>query len=485
MRASLLLLFAPLLLACPDDGRLGSGDDDDAAGPADDDDSAAPDDDDAAGDDDDSGPPPDPCDPNPCTDPDLPYCIDDGVCVACRDNADPPPLGFCDEGICVGYDPVCLDHAWSCSSAPGYEAVELSCDGFDNDCDGSVDEDDICPDCDYVLPDIEAQLHSMWDLDFDFQCNTFLTTNISGPDYTTWIPLGGPATTYYGNANQNMGFALVDPDPSNERVVVTYQCCPACGCQATNGLTLLYTCDDDTDPACGCAGQANCPGFLDEPFLPTGQLDTTFLFNGWNISTPNGLAVGPRNSYFVGNFRPQTCSDEAGCVACDPDNPGVVCTTDQPNCCDDGTLGRLARFTTPSSLGVSTWSVVAILDGEEILGLAAGRDTVLVGTKTASGGGNLYRYDPQTNGTTLLQSYEAPVYSITQARWTGDWFLAVDAVPEIRRLSEDGTLPLPLPASIPDDPPFMGVLVWAPDGQLYRLIGRGDVAATLEVYPLE
>ena len=478
-RHSLPLALLLLLVGCPQ--PTGRVDDDDGT----DDDDVASDDDSAAPDDDDSAPPVDPCDPDPCTDPELPYCIDDGVCVACRDSDDPSPPGFC-QGICADSDPICALNAWSCSNVPGYEPEEISCDGFDNDCDGEVDEGSICPDCTFPMPEIEAQLHSKWDIDFDFDCNTYLTTNISGPDYTTMVPMdpAEPASTWTGNANQNMGFALVDPDPDNRRVVVTYQCCPACGCQATNGLTLLYTCEP-SDPGCGCVGQANCPGFLDEPFLPTGQLDTSFPFNGWNISTPNSLAVGPRNTYYVGNFKPESCSDDAGCAACDPDHPGLFCSMGQPNCCDDGTLGRLAQFTLPTSSVSPSWRTVAIFDGEEILGLAAGRDTsVLVGTRVSPSEGRLYRFDPVTEQATLLGTYEAPVYSITQARWSGDWYIAVDAVPEIRRLAEDGVTSLPLPAGIPDDPPQMGVLQWAPDGQLYRLIGHGDVAATVEVYAL-
>ena len=110
---------------------------------------------------------------------------------------------------------------------------------------------------------------------------------------------------------------------------------------------------------------------------------------------------------------------------------------------------------------------------------------MLVGTKISASEGRLYRYDPTTDSSTLLATYAGPVYSITQARWTGDWYLAIDAVPEIVRLAEDGTTVLPLPASIPEDPPNMGVLQWAPDGQLYRLIGYGDTTSPLEVYALD
>jgi hypothetical protein len=158
------------------------------------------------------------------------------------------------------------------------------------------------------LERIRANLTGIWDVDFDAQCNTYLTSLVSGPDFATIVPgAGGAASTYLGNANQNMGYGLVDPDPTNQRVVVTYSCCENCNCLAKNGITLLYTC---SGPGCGCEGQTNCPGFLDAPFLPTAVKDTGLMHGGIQITSPTGLAAGPGNTYFVGNFEPEVCADE-------------------------------------------------------------------------------------------------------------------------------------------------------------------------------
>jgi hypothetical protein len=443
------LFLLGTLAACPQQPE--PVDDDDGTLPVADDDDSSTDDDDSSTDDDDA-PPPDPC---------------------------PEPAPAC-EGICALYDAECTPQGWSCS-APGMETVELTCDGFDNDCDGEVDEGDVCPDCAFDPLRIDPELYAIWDVDFDFDCNTYLTTLVSGPDWTVMVPEDAtqPATTWYGNANQNMGYALVDPDPSNRRVVVTYSCCASCGCQAQNGLTLLYTCQP-ADPGCGCAGQTNCPGFLESAFLPSGYEDTSMSFNGTLITTPNSLAVGPRNTYYVGNYRPATCSDEAGCVACDPANPNVFCDLAQPNCCDSAAAGRLVQFTLPTATAGASWRVAAIFEGELILGLATGRDSsVLIGTDQ----GNVYRWDPVASTSTLLQTYAGAVFSITQHRTQGDWYLEVRADPKIVRLSEAG-VPMALPAGVPANPAEEGVLQWGPDGQLYRLIGHADSASTLTPYPL-
>ena len=257
-------------------------------------------------------------------------------------------------------------------------------------------------------------------------------------------------------------------------------CCAGCACQSVNGLTLLHTCDPSQSD-CGCAGQSNCPGFLNEPFLAAGFEDTRVTMAGRALSSPTGLAVGPHNAYFVGNFRPRTCSNDPACDPCDPDHPDLWCSTDRPNCCDSSALGRLVQFTLPEAGQAARWRVVWILTGEHIGGLAAGRDgSVMVGTWAASGGGNLRRYDPVHRTLSLVAHYPGTVFSVTQARQSGDWYVDVQTSPGLYRLAEDGT-PLALPPGVPADPGGDGALQVGPDNHLYRVVWS---PTTLQVYPL-
>jgi hypothetical protein len=410
-----------------------------------------------------------------------PYCdTDSGACVACVSGASMPPAGLC-QGICSLVAPSCVAHEWQCTG-PGYEAVETSCDGFDNDCDGQIDEG--CPPCTVAIDKVNQSLGSVWDIDFDFGCNTYLTSLISGPDFTRVVPFdeAQPVATYYGNANQDMGFGLVDPDPNKKRVVVSYSCGDA-SCQASNGMTLLYTCSP-ADPGCGCAGQANCPGFLNQPFLASAPPTTTALsFNGFAVSIPTGLAVATGSRYFVGNFQPLTCDSSPACTPCDPSHPGVTCTAGK-SCCDTSPFGRLVEFTLPKPGAEPTFRVDRILEGEQIFGLASARNgTVWIGTYVSPTKGNLYRYDPIYNLLTLVSTHAGTPFSITQSRASGDWYIELRASPKLIRLSEFGQ-PLPLPATVPSDPAQQGVLQAGPDNKLYRLIGKVDATSSLEVYDL-
>jgi hypothetical protein len=400
--------------------------------------------------------------------------IDSGGCVGA--------LPAC-TGVCALTTPTCEASTWVCRG-PGFEAIETSCDGYDNDCDGATDED--CATCTVDEATIRLNLGSAFDLDFDFGCRAYLTSIISGADFTKVVPavgeLGG-VQQYFGNANQDMGFALVDPNPDQQRVVVTYMCCVGCGCLARNGLTFLYTCGRG-DPGCGCAAETNCPGFLDAPFLAAPQEDTALMTNGFPVSTPTGLAIGPGGSFYVGNWRPETCSIDPACTTCDPDHPGVECSATRLSCCYPSALGRLARFTPPGAGVEPTWRVVRELSGEQIFGLATGRDgSVWIGTYVSATEGRLHRYDPVADTIALVRTYPGAVYSLTQDRRSGDWYAELRASPKLVRLAEDGAA-LALPATVPADPAGDGTLQVGPDRRLYRLRSQADGEATLDVYAL-
>jgi formylglycine-generating enzyme required for sulfatase activity len=60
-----------------------------------------------------------------------------------------PPDAALQDGVCAGAAQVCAG-AWSepdYAALPGYEVVETTCDGQDNDCDGATDEDVTPPPC--------------------------------------------------------------------------------------------------------------------------------------------------------------------------------------------------------------------------------------------------------------------------------------------------------------------------------------------------
>jgi len=74
----------------------------------------------------------------------------DNDCDGSEDNIpDPPPADHTD-GVCVDSTKVCgAAGSWDepdYSGISGYEAVERTCDGDDNDCDGAADEDCVCED---------------------------------------------------------------------------------------------------------------------------------------------------------------------------------------------------------------------------------------------------------------------------------------------------------------------------------------------------
>jgi len=82
----------------------------------------------------------------------------DNDCDGNKDNGlTPPPAGMTD-GVCVGQVKVCLLE-WiepDYSQITGYEGIETSCDGDDNDCDGTPDPGCACIDGDTQLCPLQA-----------------------------------------------------------------------------------------------------------------------------------------------------------------------------------------------------------------------------------------------------------------------------------------------------------------------------------------
>lgn len=414
-----------------------------------------------------------------------PDASDAGAHDATSRDAEPVDAGGCPspapscQGVCALAPARCDDDQWVCDQGPGHEAIETTCDGFDNDCDGERDEG--CPSCVVQEPELRNHLSSIADIDFDAACTGYLTSLVSGPDYTWVVPSSGAGRQYFGQANQNMGYALVDPDPRTQRVVVTYSCCESCNCQAQNGLTLLYTCTA-TMSGCGCSGQSNCPGFLDAPFLGAGYEDAPVAWG--TISTPSGLAAGPGGAYFVGNWRPSNCGSPSACVSCGPTDQSFCQASDTP-CCDDRAAGRLAQFTLPGAGLEPSFRVVAVFEDETIVGLASGRaGELMVGTSSASGG-DLHRYDPSQGIATRVRRFGGTVASVTQDRRSGDWYVEEVGTSSstLHRLSEDGA-PRTLPIGLPRHPPGRGALQVGPDDRLYRIQIGVDGPSGLEVWTL-
>jgi hypothetical protein len=217
--------------------------------------------------------------------------VDAGTC--------PMPIPAC-SGVCAATPPVCVGGAWECTG-PGFEPVEVSCDGYDNDCDGSVDEG-VCSTCAVPVAAIQPNLGSIWDIDFDYSCRTYLTSLISGPDFTRVVSAtrrGSRAHVLRQRQPEHglrAGRSRSDEGSPRRHVRVL----PNLQRLRVQRLHAPLTCAP-ADPGCGCAGQTNFPGFLDAPFLAASLFDTSVSLNGFAVSTPNGLAVGPGDRYYAGN----------------------------------------------------------------------------------------------------------------------------------------------------------------------------------------
>ncbi len=97
---------------------------------------------------------------------------------------------------------------------------EETCDNLDNDCDGQTDEGNTCAVPVALLSTLQANIYSVWDIDFDAAGNTYLTSYVSGPDFMRVVTPQGNVTTLYGVSDWNMGYGEVKPDGSTK--IVSY-----------------------------------------------------------------------------------------------------------------------------------------------------------------------------------------------------------------------------------------------------------------------
>jgi hypothetical protein len=202
-------------------------------------------------------------------------CVDDVCVTTCQgQDPDPCPMGQqCDiiSGECQPLDAVC-------TLAGGYTACGATTCGPGTVCDGANECLPIAP-CSAVacadgacwgalcscMRKVDCQEPSamllngpfsteIGGIDFADDCNAWMVTLRSGPDYVRRLTPAGELTTWTGVANLNMGEVkilkrLTIPQLTQElpfssgytppqpveglgEVAITYTCCPTCGCQA-------------------------------------------------------------------------------------------------------------------------------------------------------------------------------------------------------------------------------------------------------------
>lgn len=197
-------------------------------------------------------------------------------------------------------------------------------------------------------------------IDFADDCNAWMVTLRSGPDYLRRLTPAGELTTWTGVANLNMGEVKVlrkltipqlkqvppftdKPAPPPPvpveglgEVAITYTCCPTCGCQANPPQGVARLVEDDP----------NNPLPIVIVALPT-QGDGPFGHVPADAG-PQGLAWGEDRVLYVGN---STMDGEYNTADLDNATQGVVYAFD-------------ARVT--ASAPVSPVHLLVALDGGDI-----------------------------------------------------------------------------------------------------------------------
>ena len=212
----------------------------------------------------------------PCDEPNQ-QCVDD-VCVTSCQGQDPDPCG--PGQVCDVISGECKDEGAACTLAGGAQACDGKSCGPGTVCDGLGECVAIAPcagvactgdgqcwgtlcsctrkiECEEPAANLLNGPFSVdiGGLDFADDCNAWMVTLRSGPDYLRRLTPAGTLTTWTGTANLNMGEVRVlkrltvpqakaplpwtlDPPPPPQKieglgeVAITYTCCPTCGCQA-------------------------------------------------------------------------------------------------------------------------------------------------------------------------------------------------------------------------------------------------------------
>ncbi|WP_434427864.1 hypothetical protein [Nannocystis pusilla] len=238
-------------------------------------------------------------------------------------------------------------------------------------------------------------------IDFADDCNAWMVTLRSGPDYVRRLEPDGELTQWTGVANLNMGEVKVlrrltipqltealpvaaEPSPEAPveglgEVAITYTCCQACGCQA--------------DPPQGVArlDEANMMSPL--PIVIVAQVtqgDGPFGSAAADAG-PHGLAWGEDRVLYVGN---STMNGEYNDADLDAATQGVVFTFD-------------ARVT--ASAPISPVHLLVALDG-----------------------GTLYRFNAQTQQAEFVVDLMSDVTSLAHDAFTGHVYAGLASLEVVR-----------------------------------------------------
>jgi hypothetical protein len=253
---------------------------------------------------------------------------------------------------------------------------------------------------------------SVFDLEFDDQCNAWGVTTMDGADRLRRMTPEAAITTWTGVSNLNMSetaiLRIVDPEFGEDRgtVALTYTCCVTCGCASDppQGVALL---DGDSLPMVISATPTSGSGPFGNVAFDTG---------------PQGLVWGKNLNLYVGNVHAN---------------------------------GEWAR----ADLAAGTVDTVATLPGRVFAAYNFDEESLLV----AISGGAVYLVGTEGGTPVLWSTFPSAITSLARDFFTGRVYVATsDRV--IWEVDADGTVRGQFAAAT-----AKGRLAISPDGWLYHL----------------